>query len=71
MLTLVLLKARGWTKYFLVDVLMTSSTMGAYSNYLALPREEPSPVSSYFILGALDERLVVGFIGGILPVART
>jgi hypothetical protein len=38
---------------------------------LAVPGEEPSPVSSSFILGAFDEHLVVGFLGGILPATRT
>jgi hypothetical protein len=64
-------KAGGWTKYFFVDVLMTGSTLGAYSNCLVVPREEPSPVSASFSLGALDEHLVVGFLGDILPAART
>jgi hypothetical protein len=36
-----------------------------------VPEEEPSPVSASFSLGALDERLVVGFIDGFLPAIRT
>jgi hypothetical protein len=64
-------KTEGWTKAFLVDVLMTGSTLGAYSNCLIVPREEPSPILASFSLGALGERLVVGFLGGILPVVRT
>jgi hypothetical protein len=60
-------KARGWTKYFFVVVLMTGSTLGAYSNCLAVPGEEPSPISGSFIFGALGEHLVVGFLDDILP----
>jgi hypothetical protein len=54
-------------KTFFVAVLMIGSTLGAYSNCLTVPREEPSPISSSFSFGALDERLVVGFIGDIVP----
>jgi hypothetical protein len=54
-----------------VEVLMTGFALGAYSNYLVLPGEEPSPIFSSFILGALGECLVVGFLGGIFPKART
>jgi len=71
MLAFVSPKARGWKKSFFVDVLMTGFSLGAYSNSLVVPREEPSPVSTYFSLGALDEHLVVGFLGDILHVART
>jgi hypothetical protein len=45
---------------------MTGSALGAYSNFLVVPEEEPSPISGYFIFCALDERLVVGFLGGIV-----
>jgi hypothetical protein len=64
-------KIEGWTKVFLVEVLMTGSTLGVYSNYLTVPGEEPSPIFSSFILGALGERLVVVFLDEILPAART
>jgi hypothetical protein len=63
-------KAEGLEKYFFVDVLMTGSALGAYSNCLTVPVEEPSPVSNYFRLGDLDEHMVVGFIGNIFPTAR-
>jgi hypothetical protein len=39
MLSYVSPKARGWKKYFFVDVLMTGSTLGAYSNCLAVPEK--------------------------------
>jgi hypothetical protein len=65
------MKTGGWTKYSFVDVLMTGFTLGVYSNCVSIPGEEPSHVSTYFSLGALEEHLVVGFIGGILPAART
>jgi hypothetical protein len=63
-------KARGKEKSFFVEVLMTGSTLGVYSNFLAVPGEEPSPVSASFILGALDKRMVVGFLSEILPTTR-
>jgi hypothetical protein len=50
---------------FLVEVLMTGSTLGAYSNYLAMPGEEPSPIFASFNFGALNECLVIAFLGGI------
>jgi hypothetical protein len=64
-------KVGDWTKYFFVDVLMTRSTLGVYSNCLVVPREEPSPISAYFSLGSLGEHLVVGFLSDILPTTRT
>jgi hypothetical protein len=64
-------KTGGWTKDFFVEVFMTDSTLGVYSNFLVVPGEEPSPISASFSLGALDKHLVVGFLGGILPTART
>jgi hypothetical protein len=71
MLTSISPKIEGWTKDFLVDVLMKGSALGAYSNYLEVPREEPSLVSASYSLGALDESLLVRFLGGILPTSRT
>jgi hypothetical protein len=55
-------------KTFFVVVLMTGCNLGTYSNCLAVPREECSPVSGSFIFGALSERLVVGFINDIVPL---
>jgi hypothetical protein len=69
MLTSVSPKARGREKYFFVKVLMIGSALGAYSNCLAVAREEPSPNSTYFRFGALDECLVVFFLEGILPTS--
>jgi hypothetical protein len=70
-LSLVSSKAEGWTRSFFVVVLMTCSTLGAYSNYLMVLGEEPSPISIYFIFGALDKCLVVGFLDDILPTTIT
>jgi hypothetical protein len=47
---------------------MTDSALGAYYNYLAVPGEEPSPVSTSFSLGALEKCLVGGFLRGIFPL---
>jgi hypothetical protein len=44
---------------------MTGSTLGENSNCLAVSGEDPSPISASFNFGALGERLVVGFLGGI------
>jgi hypothetical protein len=64
-------KAGGWEKYFFVEVLMTGSTLGAYSNCLVVPGEEPSPISASFSFWcSRGERLVVGFLGDILPATR-
>jgi hypothetical protein len=60
-------KAGGWMKTFFVVVLMIGSGLGAYSNCFAIPGEEPSPTSGSFRFSALDDRLVVGFLGGIVP----
>jgi hypothetical protein len=59
-------KVGGWMKTFFVAILMTGYGLGAYSNYLAVLEEEPSHVSGYFRFGALDEHLVVGFLGDIV-----
>jgi hypothetical protein len=53
-------------KVFFVNVLMTGSGLGMYSNCFVTPGEVPTPTSSYFIFGALNDRLVVGFLGGIV-----
>ena len=54
-------------KTFFLVVLTTCSGLGAYSNCLVVPREEPSPVSGSFSFSSLDEHLVVGFLDGIVP----
>jgi hypothetical protein len=59
--------SKGWMKSFFVDVLMTCSGLGVYSNCLTTPGEEPSPTSGSFSFGTLGDRLVVGFLGGIIP----
>jgi hypothetical protein len=64
-------KARGWEKYFFVKFLMTSYALRAYSNCLTPPEEEPSLALDSFSFSALRERLVVGFISGILPTTIT
>jgi hypothetical protein len=63
-------KARGWMKTFFIVVLMTSSGLRVYSNCFAAPGEEPSPTSGSFSFGALDDRLVVGFLGDIVPATK-
>jgi hypothetical protein len=60
-------KAGAWMKTFFIIVLMTGSGLGIYSNCLTIHGEETSPICSYFSFGALGERLVVGFVGGIFP----
>jgi hypothetical protein len=57
-------------KTFFVDVLMTGSDLGIYSNYLATPGEEPSPTSGSFNFGALGDHLVFGFLGSIVPATE-
>jgi hypothetical protein len=59
-------KVGGWKKAFFVDVLMTSSCLDMYSNCFATPGEEPSPTSGSFNFGALNDRLMVGFLSGIV-----
>jgi hypothetical protein len=63
-------KAGGWKKTFFVDFLMTGFTLGAYSNFLVVPGEEPSHVSTSFSLGALDEHQVVVFLSNIFLATR-
>jgi hypothetical protein len=60
--------SRGWMKAFFIYVLMIGSSL--YSNCFAAPGEEPLPTSRYFSFGALDDRLVVRFLGGIVPVIK-
>jgi hypothetical protein len=58
-------------KSFLVDVFITVSSLGANSSCFDTPGEEPSPTSGSFSFGALGDRLVVGFHGGIIPAIET
>jgi hypothetical protein len=44
---------------------MIGSSLGENSNYVIVPREDPSPISVSFNFGALGKRLVVGFLGGM------
>jgi hypothetical protein len=46
---------------------MTSFGLGVYSNCFVTPREDPSLTLGSFSFGALGDRLVVGFLGGIVP----
>jgi hypothetical protein len=57
--------AGGWENTFLVDVQMTGSTLVEKLICLAALGKDPSPISTSFNFGALDERLVIGFLGGI------
>jgi hypothetical protein len=54
-------------KIFLVDVLMTGSSLGENSNYFAAVGEKPSPTSGSFSFKALVDLLVVVFVEGIVP----
>jgi hypothetical protein len=63
-------KVGGWMKAFFVDVLMTGSNLDMYSNCFVTHGEDPSPTSGSFSLGALDDHLVVGFLGGIVPATQ-
>jgi hypothetical protein len=47
--------------------LMNGSSLGVNYNSFAAAGEDPSPTSSSFSFGALEDHLVVGFIGGIVP----
>jgi hypothetical protein len=60
-------KVVGWMKTFFVVVLTIGSSLGAYSNFLMVSREETSPVSGSFRFGAHGKCLMVGFLGGIVP----
>jgi hypothetical protein len=63
-------KAGGWVKTFFVAVLMIGSNLGVYSNCFAAPGEEPSPTFGSFSFSSLDDCLVVGFLGGIVPATK-
>jgi hypothetical protein len=64
----ILPKAGGWMEIFFVVFLTTGSDLETYSNFLAVPREEPLPIFGSFSFGSLDECLVVGFIGDIVSL---
>jgi hypothetical protein len=49
---------------------MTGSSLGVYSNFLAVLGEESSLVSMSFSLGALNKHLVLGFLNGMFPITR-
>jgi hypothetical protein len=57
-------------KTFFVVFLMTGSNLIVYSNFFVSPREDPSPTSSYFSFISLDNCLVIGFLGGIVPATK-
>jgi hypothetical protein len=67
-LSSVSLNARGWENTLLVDVQMTGSTLVEKSRFLVVLREYTSLTSTSFSFGAIGERLVIGFLGGIFPV---
>jgi len=70
MLAFVSAKHERWTKSFFVDVLMTGPSLSVYSNCLTTLGEEPSPSSGSFIFVTLGDRLVVGFLGNIVPAFK-
>jgi hypothetical protein len=53
-----------------VEVWMIDYVFETKSSALAAPSVDPSPTSISFILGIIDERLVVGFLGGIFLQKR-
>ena len=57
-------------KTLYIVVLITGSNLRVYSNCFAAPGEEPSPTSSSFSFSALDDHLVVVFLGGIVPATK-
>jgi hypothetical protein len=57
-------------KTFFISVLMTGSDLRVYSKFFGAPGEEPYPISIYFSFGSLEDRLVVGFLGGIVPETK-
>jgi hypothetical protein len=60
-------KVGGWMKTFFVVLLTTGSDLWMYYNCLTILGEETSLVSGSFSFSALGERLVVGFLGNIIP----
>jgi hypothetical protein len=49
---------------------MTSFSLGENSNCFVIDGEDPSPTSDSFSFNALGDRLVVGFLGGIVPAIK-
>ena len=50
---------------------MTGSNLGENSNCFDAAGKEPSPTYGSFSFGALRDRLVVGFLGGIFLAIET
>jgi hypothetical protein len=63
-------KAIGWMKTFFVVVLMTCPSLIVYYNCFVAPGEVPSPNFGSFSFSTLDDSLVVGFLGGIVPTIK-
>jgi hypothetical protein len=61
-------KGQSLDEHFLCFCLDEKLQPREYSYFLAVPGEEPLHVSSSFSFGALDEHLVVVFLGGIVPL---
>jgi hypothetical protein len=57
-------------KTFFTVLLMTGYGLRVYSNCFVALGEEPSPTSGSFSFCALGDRLVVGFLGGIVPTTK-
>jgi hypothetical protein len=57
-------------KTLFVVVLMIGSSLKVYSNCFVTPGEEPSPTSGSFSFNALNDCLVVVFLGGIVPATK-
>jgi hypothetical protein len=70
MLSFVSPKVGGWMKTFFVVLLMTGFSLRVYSNCFVALAEEPSPTCGSFIFGALEDRLVVVFLGVIVPTTK-
>jgi hypothetical protein len=64
------LKDRGLAKAYLVIILMMGANLEVNSKFLATVGEEPSPASDSCSFGILEDFLVVGFFGGIVPTTE-
>jgi hypothetical protein len=49
---------------------MTGFGLRVYSNFFVALGEEPSPTYGSFSFDTLSDRLVVGFLGGIVPATQ-